>query len=64
MWHHYLFPYRPVSLSNASRDLFLGHLGFKVFYIRFTNSRATLTPSNVHRKFSVWLNRFTLISRL
>ena len=43
--------YRPVSL------------GFNVFYVCLANSRATLTPSNVHRKFSVWLNRFTYLSR-
>ena len=42
-------PYRPVSL------------GFKVFYVCSANSRGVLTPSSVHRTFSVRLIRFTLI---
>ncbi|MBO5553488.1 MAG: hypothetical protein J5937_04735, partial [Paludibacteraceae bacterium] len=33
--------------------------GFKEFYVRSANSRGARTPSNVHRTFSVRLNRFT-----
>ncbi|MBR1425978.1 MAG: hypothetical protein IJ581_00850 [Paludibacteraceae bacterium] len=31
----------------------------KEFYVCFADSRGALTPSNVHRTFSVRLNRFT-----
>ena len=39
------------------------NIGSKEFYVCFTNSRGALTPSNVHRTFSVRLIRFTANGR-
>ena len=50
------------ALKMAAKQSYL--LGAKVFYVlaavrAATDSRGALTPSNVHRTFSVRLNRFT-----